>query len=168
MSTRFKMPSTFCPIRGAQGFQQSNPSILAMASLLGSLQVFKQAGMMPALRSRSLVLTAHLEGRLQQSKYFIPSHKVAATYPPSETLGFTIITPTDPQSRGAQLSMVILPPGSGAMRKVFDMLASYGVIGDKREPDVIRLSPAPLYSSVEDCAKAAEYWEKALDSLANV
>lgn len=167
MSTRFKMPSTFSPIRGAQGFQQSNPSILATASLLGSLQVFKQAGMMPALRSRSLILTACLEGRLQQSKYFVPSHEVAATYPPSEKLAFTIITPTDPESRGAQLSMVILPPGSGAMRKSFDMLASYGVIGDKREPDVIRLSPIPLYNSVRDCEQAAIYWEKALDSLGN-
>jgi kynureninase len=168
MDTRFQMPGTFSPIRGAQGFQQSNPSILATASLLGSLQVFKDAGMMPALRKRSLMLTADLESRLQQSKYFVPSHEVAATYPPCEKLGFTIITPTDRQSRGAQLSLLILPPGSGAMRKLFAEVASYGVIGDRREPDVIRLSPMPLYNSMKDCEQAAVYFEKALESLAGV
>jgi kynureninase len=37
--TRFQMPKQFSPIRGAQGFVQSNPSVLAVASLLGSLEV---------------------------------------------------------------------------------------------------------------------------------
>ncbi|KAG7092343.1 hypothetical protein E1B28_008704 [Marasmius oreades] len=157
LATRFEMPPTFTPTPGAQGYQQSNPSVIAMAALLGSLQVFKQAGMMGPLRERSLVLTNTLEQHLLRSKYFIP---LAGS---QEKRGFTIITPSESKERGAQLSLLFLPVGSGLMRKIFDTLVSFGVIGDEREPDVIRLAPIPLYTTLEDCEKAAEFLEKAFE-----
>jgi kynureninase len=167
------MPPKFSPILGAQGFQQSNPSVLAIASLLGSLQIFKEAGMMRPLRQRSLKLTAALEDFIVKSKYFVPLHQVAKRYPPHrngkddspEKPGFTIITPREPESRGAQLSLLFLPTGTGLMRQVFTALSSRGVIGDEREPDVIRLTPAPLYNSIKDCERAALYLDDAFDTL---
>jgi len=167
LSTRFDMPPKFSPIVGAQGFQQSNPSILAVASLLGSLQLFKEAGMMKPLRERSIQLTLMLESLLMRSKYFVPVDDVSHRYgaESSKQVGFTIITPTDPLQRGAQLSLLFLPVGSGVMKRVFDTLCQYGVIGDEREPDVIRLAPAPLYNSENDCREAASYLEKALDKV---
>lgn len=161
------MPPTFSPITGAQGFQQSNPNILALASLLGSLEVLKEAGMMKPVRERSLQLTSALEKLLKQSKYFVPASEVLQKYTNSGSTvpGFTIITPAEPSSRGAQLSLLFLPMGSGIMQKVFNNLVSYGVIGDERQPDVIRLAPAALYNTFEDCENAAKYLEMAIDSL---
>lgn len=162
LATRFDMPPTFTPTEGAQGFQQSNPSILSMAPLLGSLQVFKQAGMIAPLRERSLVLTGTLEKHLLQSKYYLPLKDVAAS---QGKKGFTIITPHTPQDRGAQLSLLFLPVGSGLMKKIFDTLISFGVIGDEREPDVIRLAPIPLYNTLEDCEKAAKYLDLSFEKV---
>ena len=156
------MASTFRPSPGAQGFQQSNPSTLTIASLLGALQVFKQAGMMGPIRARSLVLTNTLEQHLLKSKYFIPPKDAIANEGKS---GFTILTPTNAEERGAQLSLLFLPVGSGLMRKVFDALISHGVVGDEREPDVIRLAPIPLYNTLEEVEKAATLLERALDEV---
>lgn len=163
------MPATFSAIPGAQGYQQSCPSALTTASLLGSLELIKDVGMMSVLRERSLKVTGYLETKLVQSKFYVPLTEVSSRYPfgaeSSSPPGFTIITPSDPESRGAQLSLLILPPGSGAMRQVSAYLASYGVIGDKREPDVIRLAPTPLYNTLADCERAALYLDKILQTL---
>ncbi|KAJ3516894.1 hypothetical protein NLJ89_g847 [Agrocybe chaxingu] len=148
LATRFNMPPTFSPIKGAQGFQQSNPS----------------AGMMKSVRKRSLLLTSALEKMLKASKYFVPQSE--AREKGTAKPGFTIITPSDPLQRGAQLSLLFFPLGSETMRTVFAYLTANGVIGDEREPDVIRLAPAPLYNTLKDCEHAAEVLGKALESVA--
>ncbi|PPQ75419.1 hypothetical protein CVT24_012985 [Panaeolus cyanescens] len=160
LSTRFKMPPKFSPIKGAQGFQQSNPSVLAVVSLLGSLRVFKKAGMIGPLRERSLKLTGALDQMLRQSKYFVAPEVFDKQ---STKPGFTIITPSEPSQRGAQLSLLFT--GSDIMVKVFDYLVKNGVIGDEREPDVIRLAPAPLYNTLKDCEHAVAILEEALASV---
>ena len=161
MDTRFKMGPKFSPIPGAQGFQQSNPAVLTVASLMGSLQTFKKAGMMGPLRERSKMLTGRLENLLHESRFFVPPEKALMRNEP----GFTIVTPPDPESRGAQLSLLFLPQGAGVMDKVFMGLKAWGVIGDDRKPDVIRLAPAPLYNTEEDVEAAARCLEVVLESL---
>lgn len=159
------MPPTFSPISGAQGFQQSNPCILALASVLGSLQSFTAVGM-DKVRERSLALTAALDEKLRSSKYFVPPAEAAKGTNGNAKPAFTIITPEDPQARGAQLSLLFLPVGTGVMQKVFAYLMERGVVGDEREPDVIRLAPAPLYNTLLDVNAAVKYLEEAFDSLA--
>ncbi|RYZ15619.1 MAG: kynureninase, partial [Sphingobacteriales bacterium] len=56
------------------------------------------------------------------------------------------ITPSEPERRGAQLSLLFKSNG----RPVFDALTKAGVIADWREPNVIRIAPVPLYNSFED------------------
>lgn len=171
--TRFLMPPKFSAIPGAQGYQQSNPSVLTTVSLLGSLQVFKEVGMMGPLRERSVLLTGYLESLLVKSAFYVAANLVVGKYPPEgdETRAenplpaFTIITPYAPESRGAQLSLLFLPAGSGIMQEVFDYLLSKGVVGDERKPDVIRLAPAPLYNTKLDCERAASALEGAFQSL---
>ena len=166
LATRFKMPPTFSPIIGAQGFQQSNPCILALASVLGSLQSYTAVGLDKG-RERSLSLTAALEEKLRSSKYFVsPAEAAKGGSSGNAKPGFTIITPEDPQARGAQLSLLFLPVGTGVMQKVFAYLMERGVVGDEREPDVIRLAPAPLYNTIDDVNAAVKYLEEAFDSLA--
>jgi kynureninase len=152
------MPQLFSPIHGAQGFQQSNPSVLATASLLGSLQIFRAVGGIRSLRARSISLTGLLEELLHQSTFYIPPLAVGD----AARFGFTIITPQEPDSRGAQLSLLFLPAGSGLMQKVFAYLKGNGVIGDERNPDVIRLAPAPLYNTEEECVRAVEVLNRGL------
>ncbi|KDQ60732.1 hypothetical protein JAAARDRAFT_172871 [Jaapia argillacea MUCL 33604] len=170
-ATRFRMPPLFSPIVGAQGFQQSNPSVLAVASLLGSLKVFQDAGMMGPLRQRSIELTGFLRSKLIASKWYIAPEQVGQRYYSNDLIqdahdpgqvepSFTIITPSNPAARGAQLSLLFLPPGSGLMERVFDGLKSFGVVGDERRPDVIRLAPAPLYNTFQDCERAASALEE--------
>jgi len=161
LSTRFDMPPTFSPIRGAQGFQQSNPSPIIVASLFGSLKIFKKAGMMGPLRERSVELTRVLDTLLKQSQYFIPVDQVSK----NTRRGFTIITPSEPSHRGAQLSLLFLPTGSEVMRSVFKYFTENGVIGDEREPDVLRLAPTPLYNTLKDCEEAAAVLEKAFNVM---
>jgi len=142
-NTRFQMGLQFVPTPGADGWQLSNPPILALAPLRVSLQIFRRAGMQ-ALREKSLKLTGYLEWLVRTQL--------------SDVL--EIVTPVDPQRRGAQLSIRVLG-GRERGRSLFDHLMEHGVIGDWREPDVIRISPAPLYNRYADClafADATRQW----------
>jgi len=166
--TRFSMPSTFLATPGAQGYQQSNPSALAIAALLGSLQVFSDVpGGMEALRRRSIVLTGFLEWRLKLSSFFISHGELRRCDSSPARVGFTIITPSTPEDRGAQLSLLFYPLG-GVADLAFAGLRKREVIGDERRPDVIRLTPAPLYNSYMDCLRAANAVEETLAEVSEV
>ncbi len=51
------------------------------------------------------------------------------------------------------------------MARVHGALKSHGVVGDEREPDVIRLTPAPLYNTWTECERAAEVLERVFEEL---
>lgn len=137
-STRFQMGPTFVPTPGADGWQQSNPPILAMAPLRASLEVFDHAGM-TALRAKSLRLTGYLESLIHANLDDV----------------LEIVTPADASQRGAQLSLRVRG-GRAQGRALFEHLAAHGVLGDWREPDVIRISPAPLYNTHADVLRFAQ------------
>ena len=148
LDTRFEMAAEFRPYRGAGGWQVSNHPLLGMVPLQASLAQFAAAGL-PALCTRSQALTGWLERLLD------------------ERLGerIEILTPRDPKRRGAQLSVRLRGAQSHA-RAVFDRLLARGLSCDWREPDVIRLAPAPLYNSYEDCWRAVEMIESELSAAA--
>jgi kynureninase len=131
------MGPEFHPAPGADGWQLSNPPILAMAPLRASLDLFDRAGL-PALRAKSRSLTGYLES-------LIDAHLADV---------LEILTPRDPAQRGCQLSLRVRG-GRDRGRALFGHLASRGVLGDWREPDVIRISPAPLYNSHADVLRFA-------------
>ncbi len=131
-ATRFQMGPEFIPAPGADGWQLSNPPILALAPLRVSLEIFQHAGM-KNLRAKSERLTGYLEA-------LIDGHL-------ADTL--QIVTPREPEHRGCQLSLRVVG-GRSRGRALFEHLSSHGIIGDWREPDVIRISPAPLYNQYMD------------------
>jgi kynureninase len=137
--TRFLMAPEFVPTPGAEGWQLSNPPVLAMAPLIASLELFDRAGGMAALRAKSEKLTALLE-ELIESRLL-------------DTL--QIITPAEPERRGCQLSLRVAG-GRERGRALFDYLVSVGITGDWREPDVIRISPIPLYNRYMDVYRFVE------------
>jgi kynureninase len=126
------MDPGFVPTPGADGWQLSNPPILGLAPLRASLEQFDRVGM-HALRAKSQRLTGYLEALIR------------------ERLGDTlqIVTPREQHRRGAQLSLRVAG-GRERGRALFDHLAGNGILGDWREPDVIRISPAPLYNTHAD------------------
>jgi kynureninase len=130
---RFKMESGFKPIKGAEGWQLSNAPVFAMAIHKVSLDLFTKAGM-PKLRQKSILLSGYME--------FIINEISNA----GSNKGFEIITPSESNRRGCQLSL--LAHGHG--KSLFDKLTAKGVISDWREPNVIRVAPVPLYNSFED------------------
>ncbi|WP_115048984.1 kynureninase [Xanthomonas arboricola] len=139
--TRFRMDPQFVPSPGAEGWQLSNPPVLALAPLRASLQLFDQAGM-AALRAKSEQLTGHLE------------QLIHARVPQV----LQIVTPSAPAQRGCQLSLRVAG-GRAQGRSLFEYLQSVGVLGDWREPDVIRIAPVPLYNRFCDLHQLVEHVE---------
>lgn len=144
--TRFQMEPGFKPMYGAEGWQLSNAPVLGMAAHLASLDIFEEAGMDRIGEKRDL-MTGFLEFVIDDI-----SERNA------DRCTFEIITPRDKTKRGAQLS--ILAHGQG--KALFDALSKQGVIADWREPNVIRIAPAPLYNSFEDCYRFGQYLENAI------
>ena len=139
--TRFLMGPEFKPLAGAEGWQISNPPILQMAALRASLEIFDEVGM-DALRHKSLRLTGYLESLIRDMG----------------DARISIITPSDPEQRGCQLSIRVSEGGKALHQKLVD----HGAYCDWREPSVIRVAPAPLYNSFKDIERFSEILKQCL------
>ncbi len=144
-ATRFLMPAVFDPVPGAEGWQVSNPPILQLAALRASMAMFDQVGM-ERLRAKSERLTGYLE-------YLLDSQALE---------NVTIITPRDPQQRGAQLSLRVSDHGPA----LHERLVQAHVVCDWREPDVLRLAPVPWYNSFMDVYRFVDILVKAATDVA--
>lgn len=135
-STRFKMEKGFKGISSAERWQLSNPSILDMAAHRAALDIFDNAGF-DNLIIKSKKLTGYVLFLIEQLNIRAGKEIIK------------ILTPTNEEERGCQVSMLLMEDG----KKIFDGLKENGIIGDWREPDVIRIAPVPLYNTYEDI-----YW----------
>ncbi len=140
--TRFEMLPSFTPAAGAELWQMSNPPILALAPVIASLHVFLDAGL-PRLIDKSRMLTDFLRWLIERRF--------------ADRIG--ILTRDD--GRGAQLSLVVVDAYIDG-KALFNRLCELNVTGDWREPDVIRVAPAPLYNSFVDVHEFVERLELAL------
>lgn len=136
---RFEMTKGFVPMQGAAGWQLSTPNIMALAVHRASLSLFDQAGM-DRLRQKSEALTGFLGRLIAQLNESVGHEKIK------------VITPQNPHERGCQLSLLIEEGG----KQVFDVLVARGIIGDWREPNCIRLTPVPLYTTFEEVWKVGQ------------
>lgn len=123
--TRFDMSPRFTPIAGAEAWQLSNPPILQLAALRASLELFDAAGGMTELRARGDRLTAFLESQLRALPFV------------------QIVTPPE---RGSMLTVRVQGDARALVRK----LEAHGALVDHRPPDIIRITPVPLYTSFAD------------------
>lgn len=147
---RFLMAPGFDAAVGADGWQVSTPPIMLMALHKASLDIFEQAGGLTPLRTKSELLTEYFECLIHQI---------------NEEAGrelFGIITPKNREERGCQLSIVCRQNA----KQTFKYLTQNGVIGDWREPNVIRLSPVPLYNSFKDVFEAARILGASINEIA--
>jgi len=144
---RFRMEKGFVPMYGADGWQLANSNVLALAAHQASLDIFQEAGI-ENLRAKSEKLTAYLEFLIEEIS--------------GKSGVLEIITPKNPAERGCQLSLLIHRGG----KAVFDEFYKHGVVGDWRNPNVIRLAPTPLYNSFLDVFRFAKILEQSLDKFA--
>jgi len=145
-SDRFQMPDEFNPMKTAEAWQLSNAPVLSMAAHLASLDIFIEAGM-ANLRNKSEKLTSYQEFIIQDINKKNPDFNLE------------IITPSNPEKRGCQLSII----AHGKGKSLFDKLSKEGVVTDWREPNVIRIAPVPLYNSFEDAYLFGEILEKSMN-----
>jgi len=141
-ATRFQMGPDFDPMPTAESWSMSNAPVFNMIAHEVSLGIFSEVGM-PALREKSLSLTAFLDYVLSEVMR-ITGQKL------------TRITPEDPSQRGCQLSVIV----DGFDRKLVGRLYEKGIVVDWREPNVIRLAPVPLYNSFEDVYRLGKVLEE--------
>ena len=127
------------PVPSADGWQLSNPPILALAPLAAALAIFDEVGM-PALRAKSERLTA----------------AVVAWIDALDDPRLALLTPRDPAARGAQVSLRVAQDARGLLAR----LRAEGVIADFREPDTIRLAPVPLYNGFHDVWRLGRVLER--------
>jgi len=128
-STRFKMEKGFIAKPDASGWNISTAQVFNMVALKASLELFEKTSIL-ILRAKSLKLTAYLEFLLHQLS----------------NINFELITPKEPERRGAQLSLYFKERG----KDIYNKMIESGIIVDYREPGVIRVAPAPFYNSFED------------------
>jgi kynureninase len=128
-ATRFKMEKGFIAKPTASGWNMSTAQVFNTVNLKASLTIFEDAGMQN-LRNKSIALTGYLAFLLDQLT----------------SLSFTLITPSDPNQRGAQLCLFFEEKG----KEIYQKMKDQGIIVDYREPGVIRVAPAPLYCSFKD------------------
>jgi kynureninase len=131
-SRQFDMVHAWHGAATAGAWQISTPSLLAAAPLRGSLRLFHEAGI-EALRVKSLVQTGYLAKLLEETGF---------THPPYD---FAIGTPREPERRGGHLAVE-----HADAPRIAQALKNRGIIPDFRAPNVIRLAPAPLYTSFHE------------------
>ncbi len=136
-ASRFEMRPESEPQRSADAWSMSNPPILAMGPVRTSLQLFDEVGM-DALRERSLRLTAYLRGLLEAL---------------AERTDIVLVTPADDARHGAQISVRVQADVADLTER---LSTNWGVVADDRQPDIIRLAPAPLYCTFHDCWRAVD------------
>lgn len=130
----FDFELTYEPAEGMQAFVTSSPSIIALASLDGALDVWDRTSI-TEVRTKSLEMTdlfiALIEERMSGE--------------------FQLVTPREHVRRGSQVSLA-----HSESYGIIQALIEAGVIGDFRAPNICRFGFAPLYLRFVDVYDAVD------------
>ncbi len=150
--TRFKMENSFKPMESAEAWQLSNPPVLSLSAIRGSLDTVKKAGGIKALREKGVKLASFM-------RYLLDTE-----LPKS----ISILTPDEPRYAGCQLSLTVQVSGEVNQelgKQVFDKIEDEGVTGDWRYPNVIRVAAVPQYNSFEDVYRFVDILKTAIQQV---
>ena len=141
------MAPEFHPAADAGRFLIGTPHVLSLAPVVGALELYRRTDI-AAVRAKSLRLTAflreHVEERLAR-------------------FGVRVVTPREDDRRGGHLALA--HPDAGKLSRA---LRARGVVPDFRPPDLLRLAPAPLYTSFAECERAVVILEEILATAAHL
>lgn len=141
----FAMAPDFAPTKGIGRALCGTQPVTSLAMVECGLDVFAQTSMQ-AVRAKSLALTDLFIALVEQR---CPNHPLG------------LVTPRDHARRGSQVSFTH-PYGYAVMQA----LIARGVIGDYREPEIMRFGFTPLYTSFADVWDAVEILKQILDDKA--
>jgi kynureninase len=139
----FALEPKFTPAEGITRARIGTPQLLSMLALDAALDVFDDVPM-DAIRSKSLALTRMV---IDYADAYLPQA--------------ALVTPRDDARRGGQVALRLPSAYS-----VTQALVARGVVGDFREPDMLRLGFAPLYLSFTDVWDALEILRNVLETRA--
>ncbi|GAB2455467.1 kynureninase [Jatrophihabitans fulvus] len=132
----FALTSSYAPAEGIERARIGTPALVSMRALDAALDVFDSM-LIEDVRAKSLRLT-----------------QLVIDYVDAHLDGVGVATPREPHRRGSQVALRV--PGDGAAYAVTQALIARGVIGDFREPDILRLGFAAPYLSFADVWDAME------------
>jgi kynureninase len=139
----FAMEDAYSPADGVDTLRAGTPPMLSLLAMEAALTAFDDLAM-GDVRAKSLSLT---------SLFLELADDVL------EPLGFSVVTPRADDQRGSQVSL--RHPQAYA---VVQALIARGVIGDYRQPDLVRLGFAPLYLRHVDVVAAVEQTVACVDA----
>jgi len=137
----FSFAETYRPAEGIARMRVGTPPILSMQALDAAIDAFEGVDL-GAVKAKADRLFELFVGEIAD-------------------LGLSLATPTDPDRRGTQVS--VRHPEAYA---VMQALISRGVIGDFREPDILRFGLTPLYLRFEDVWNAAQILHEIITTAA--
>lgn len=143
---QFEMSLDFIHQKNAGGWQISTPSILSMAPLEKSLELIQQAGI-DRIREKSIALTCYFIALVNES---LSNHPYS----------FFIGSPSDPEKRGGHIAL----RREDYALQICAALKGKNIVPDFRNPDIIRVSPSPLYCRFEDIWKMVQSLQEIIDS----
>ncbi|MDQ4213603.1 kynureninase [Microbacterium capsulatum] len=138
----FEMADSYTPAPGGRRFLVGTQPILSLATMEVGIDMHLETDQ-AALRRKSLELTS----------LFIDLVETRVGHHP-----LTLITPRDEAHRGSHVSFRH-PEGYAVMKA----LIANGVIGDYREPEVLRFGIAPMYIGYADVWDSVETLRRVLD-----
>ena len=138
---QFDMDHEFSKAQGAGAYQIGTPHIFSMAPLLGSLELFEEAGI-ESVRQKSLQLTSHLRKLVGQQ---VPE--------------LVDVTPMQDEARGGHIAFA--HPEAARICKA---LKEAKIIPDFRAPNIIRLAPIAFYTSFSDVEQVADKLQDIMDN----
>ena len=182
---QFDMVHAWRGAAAAGAWQISTPPLLATAPLRGSLRLFHEAGI-AALRAKSLAQTDYLARLLEETGLTAPLrgslrlfHEAGITALRAKSLSqtdylarlleetgltappydFAIGTPRLPERRGGHLAVE-----HEEAPRIARALKARGIVPDFRAPNVIRLAPAPLYTSYHELWRTVQALREIVDT----
>ncbi|XRG79448.1 kynureninase [Rossellomorea sp. GAMAL-10_SWC] len=136
---QFDMEHTLTPAETAGAYQIGTPHVLSCAPLIGSLEIFTEAGI-DAIREKSLRINQFLMDCIEQE---LPD------------MGFFIGSPREDARRGGHVSLE-----HEEAARICKSLKENGIIPDFRAPNIIRLAPVALYTSYEEVWEVVQILKK--------
>lgn len=138
---QFDMDHSFSKAEGAGAYQIGTPNIFSMAPLLGSVEIFEEAGI-EKVREKSLELTRLMRNLIAEQ---LPMLKD--------------VTPEADSDRGGHIALA-----HEEAARICKALKAEGVVPDFRAPDIIRLAPIALYTSFQDVEEMVDRLKRIMDN----